>query len=112
MGKIRIGLWAIGFVMVACGHEPVGLTVVPERCAAPIQSRVLAHVCFESPECEESQRILGFRNAHLDERMGECEAAGNSYLDCLYWVLGSPQGEARNTERLQHPDQIQYELGF
>ena len=80
-------------MMIACGHEPIELTVVPEPC--PTQScppPKTEYIYVEPLECQRARRVMRYRNAKLDERMGQCEAAGNNYVDCMRWVFGYYEG--------------------
>lgn len=82
-------------VVLACGHEEVRVTFVPESCPEapePEQVRVYEE-CYESLACKKAQHVMHIRNTRLDERMDECEARGNSYVDCMHWIFGYlPEG--------------------
>ena len=94
MGMGRAAL--VVSMLVACGHEPVELTVVPEtRCPTQIcPSPKTEYVSVEAPECKEARKVLRFRNAKLKERMDECDAAGNNVVSCMRWVFGHYEDEA------------------
>lgn len=79
----------VGVFLMACGHQPVQVTLSPEVCPAPPH---IGHepepVCYAALECQEAQKKLEIRNAKLEQRMDECEAKGNDYVDCTHWVFG------------------------
>ena len=82
--------WLVAALLVTgCGHEAVEPTLVPEVC--PPQNcppPEVEYIYREPLECKEARKVMRFRNARLDERMDECEAKGNSYVDCTHWVFG------------------------
>jgi hypothetical protein len=77
--------------VLPCRPEPevVGSEPEPDPCPeVSCPASEVQEVVVDSLECRKAKHVLTIRNARLDERMDECEARGNSYVDCSHWVFG------------------------
>lgn len=97
--------WGLGILvgtavvaLLSCRPEDEPVEPEPTRCPeVECPAPEVEHVHYDSLECRKSKHLLGIRNARLEERMGECAAQGNSYVDCRHWVFGylPPDGTPR-----------------
>jgi hypothetical protein len=89
MSKPTILLAAVLGLACSSAPEPARATSRPasQTCpTCPPQTTKTVYVI--DPDCHYVRRELKFRNARIEERVDQCEAAGNSFVQCSRWVFG------------------------
>lgn len=85
--------------LLACTPRPVEVTFTPEPCPVvecPVSGT--EYVFVKSSMCTKAEKVLQTRNRNIEQRMDECVAKANEYVDCLRWVFGEPKEDLPEPE--------------